>query len=508
MPNSKWQPPVGQTSIPSYFSQSNLIRSNLKVIKFGRIILKIIAKYNITPKYVFNQLTLGCPILTLDIFLISCRTRLGLSKQCFQNKDLRDTFALINNSKTTINVGEFTSFLILIQKLDEKRKSNVASLLTSETCLIHNNGNISSSFASSSSSSTQSKHHISSNISSKITQTGSNVAINENLVLDFRYSIHGVQVFTIPFYGTWRILARAAHGGDFAMQEGGHPAECCVSISCLIPGQTFIIGVGEEGHLGGGGGATFVALLDKGVSIYDHDKTARLLLIMGGGGGAGFRDGVEASCHKKGEAGLNEEVENPLMIMRNSSEDQQQHHEQAKQKEEKNEDTKQENDEKKETKEKKKGGSRGRGLRYESLKDGSKQCLISSIHRFASKVRYGGRMGGGDAATAFSLSSANTGPVTDPNDFTFLAGGGGGGGYKGGEGGAFAGGGGGSFIDRSIMKVEFFRISTQKKKRNIVDDGGNGGGGGGGDDGTNIGNGLVELSISERIYKGTETLSS
>eukprot|EP00615_Pteridomonas_danica_P012695 CAMPEP_0114360756 /NCGR_PEP_ID=MMETSP0101-20121206/24098_1 /TAXON_ID=38822 ORGANISM="Pteridomonas danica, Strain PT" /NCGR_SAMPLE_ID=MMETSP0101 /ASSEMBLY_ACC=CAM_ASM_000211 /LENGTH=318 /DNA_ID=CAMNT_0001505143 /DNA_START=553 /DNA_END=1509 /DNA_ORIENTATION=+ len=310
--------------------------------------------------------------------------------------------------------------------------------------------------------------------------------------MEFRCTMHGLQYFTIPFYGTWRILCRGAFGGNFAMQQGGKPAEFCGHISSLIPGQTLVLGVGEGGHLGGGGGASFVAVLDKGLTINDEDAHARLLVIVGGGGGAGFLDGVEASCHKKSENSINGE---PNKVT----------DEVTKTNNENNANNDNDNENRiHESKPVRKGGHRGKGIQYETASDGSKVCSMKSLHKFAKKVRYGGMMGGGNAADAFSLSGLKTGPVMEPADFTFLAGSGGGGGYRGGEGGALAGAGGGSFVDRSIIKTEFFRISTanwncdneniaeksiEKTHEKKIENG------------LFHGNGMIELSIPQRIYQ-------
>jgi len=35
----------------------------------------------------------------------------------------------------------------------------------------------------------------------------------------------GLQFFTLPFSGVWRLYACGGYGGNFAMQEGGHPAQ-------------------------------------------------------------------------------------------------------------------------------------------------------------------------------------------------------------------------------------------------------------------------------------------
>jgi hypothetical protein len=446
-----WEPHSGQEAIPAYFSQSNLIKSNVKVVNFGRLMLRIVDEQKVTPRYIFDQLALNCPILTCDIFLTSCRTRLNLPKRLFSDKDLRDTFALMNREKNTVNSREFHSFLILVQRLDEPRRSNtvsklaraVTSSMSSSIEVALKPPNSCNEKSLSSSQSHQQK--------SKVSQLNKNtVAINENFKIDFRYTLNGIQLFTIPYYGNWRILARGAYGGNVAMQHGGKPAECCACIDTLEPGQTLIIAVGEGGHMGGGGGASFVALLDKGVSITDFEKYATLLLIMGGGGGAGFCDGVEATCSKTSMKGLHAEKATEEV--------------------------------------KSKGGSNGKGLNSKTLKNGTKIVSIKSILSFVKKQRYGGLVGGGDAADAFSLTCPKSGPVLSPTEFTFLAGGGGGGGYRGGEGGTIGGGGGSSYIDTRAMKqVDFFRVVTSERdeKENLA------------------GNGFVELSIDQRIYKAS-----
>jgi len=44
----------------------------------------------------------------------------------------------------------------------------------------------------------------------------------------------GLQFFTLPFTGLWRLYARGGYGGNFAMQEGGHPAQVPLRFSLLL----------------------------------------------------------------------------------------------------------------------------------------------------------------------------------------------------------------------------------------------------------------------------------
>lgn len=112
----------------------------------------------------------------------------------------------------------------------------------------------------------------------------------------------GIQYWTVPAEGNYRITASGAEGGDGSVTAGGKGAVIEATIP-LEAGEVLAILVGQEGESGsgaaGGGGGTFVV---RGVSTP--------LLIAGGGGSGGgdyqnSYNGVNGSTHTQGTYSTN-----------------------------------------------------------------------------------------------------------------------------------------------------------------------------------------------------------
>lgn len=100
----------------------------------------------------------------------------------------------------------------------------------------------------------------------------------------------GIQSFTLPATGTWRITAVGAEGGDGQTSAvlGGRGASVTAEFS-LSAGDVVRIAVGQMGQDGGdagggGGGGSYVALADN----------TPLIVAGGGGGGAHLDAGLHA----------------------------------------------------------------------------------------------------------------------------------------------------------------------------------------------------------------------
>ncbi len=105
---------------------------------------------------------------------------------------------------------------------------------------------------------------------------------------------NGIQYWTVPYTGTYRVTAAGAQGYN-AGSQGGYGAVMRGDLS-LTAGQKLKILVGQQGTLkvsyGGGGGGTFVAT-----------DTNTALIVAGGGGGYDNRYAYCADMH--GTSGLN-----------------------------------------------------------------------------------------------------------------------------------------------------------------------------------------------------------
>ena len=100
---------------------------------------------------------------------------------------------------------------------------------------------------------------------------------------------NGIQTWTVPATGTYRIVAKGAQGAPYSATAGGVGAVIQGDFS-LTQGQTIKILVGQtarppaarSGRNGSGGGGTFVVK-----SNVSTPSTADILVIAGGGGGCG-----------------------------------------------------------------------------------------------------------------------------------------------------------------------------------------------------------------------------
>jgi len=90
----------------------------------------------------------------------------------------------------------------------------------------------------------------------------------------------GIQSWTVPFSGTFRIIAKGASGGNGRITNGGFGTQIQGDFN-LVQGSIIKIVVGQQGqdgsYNGGGGGGTYVM-----------DNSNSALVIAGGGGGGGY----------------------------------------------------------------------------------------------------------------------------------------------------------------------------------------------------------------------------
>ncbi|NDB82166.1 MAG: hypothetical protein EB127_05405 [Alphaproteobacteria bacterium] len=122
----------------------------------------------------------------------------------------------------------------------------------------------------------------------------------------FNVPVQGIQLWTVPKTGIYRITAAGARGGKshFANLEGGFGAQIIADIS-LTKNETIAIVVGQEGRdrsnvsgatfLGGGGGG--------GTFVYNNTTTTYYVVAGGGGGAASTRTGIltnQNTAHGRG----------------------------------------------------------------------------------------------------------------------------------------------------------------------------------------------------------------
>jgi hypothetical protein len=96
-------------------------------------------------------------------------------------------------------------------------------------------------------------------------------------------SINGIQEWTVPRTGTYRIEAYGA--GQWSTRQGGYGARVRGDFS-LTQGEVVRILVGQRGNNGGGAGGTFV-------TRPPHNTNASILVVAGGGGG-GHSNGFQS----------------------------------------------------------------------------------------------------------------------------------------------------------------------------------------------------------------------
>lgn len=118
--------------------------------------------------------------------------------------------------------------------------------------------------------------------------TTGNTWINDN---SFFTSNAGVQLWTVPRSGTYRVLARGAQGGPFAANAGGVGAviqgDFLITkgtVLRVLVGQTATIASGRLYRDSPGGGGSFVVRNPSSGNPSVND----ILVIAGGGGGTGF----------------------------------------------------------------------------------------------------------------------------------------------------------------------------------------------------------------------------
>jgi hypothetical protein len=130
---------------------------------------------------------------------------------------------------------------------------------------------------------------------------------------EFFNTTNGIQLWTVPTNGTYRIEAWGARGGNNASRLGGLGARMRGDI-ILQQGEVIRILVGQQGTDGastcsgfGGGGGTFVVKNTVG-----NPTTSDILVIAGGGGGGGNgaieqgrKNGVTTNNGNTGDGSVN-----------------------------------------------------------------------------------------------------------------------------------------------------------------------------------------------------------
>jgi hypothetical protein len=115
----------------------------------------------------------------------------------------------------------------------------------------------------------------------------------------FNMTNNGVQLWTVPASGVYRIEAAGARGGDTSTRFGR--GAIMRGDFNLIEGETIAILVGQQGgdtQAGGGGGGTFIA---RGSNM----SSGTLLMAAGGGGGYGSSSGQNGIGGQVGTSGTN-----------------------------------------------------------------------------------------------------------------------------------------------------------------------------------------------------------
>ena len=87
----------------------------------------------------------------------------------------------------------------------------------------------------------------------------------------------GIQEWTVPASGTYRVEAFGAEGGAGSAQSGGAGAKVIGEFN-LSKSEEINILIGQKGNDGGGGGGTYV-------TKSPHNTSSSILLVAGGGGG-------------------------------------------------------------------------------------------------------------------------------------------------------------------------------------------------------------------------------
>ncbi len=140
------------------------------------------------------------------------------------------------------------------------------------------------------------------------TATGANGPSRANLLAAYNTSTYpwlndtqyfnetgGIQEWTVPSNGTYRIEAQGARGGDGNNGSGGAGARIITDIDLSINDKLRIL-VGQHGGdrgsgsnlTGAGGGGTFVT---KYVATLSSTQQSDIIVIAGGGGGSGSASG-------------------------------------------------------------------------------------------------------------------------------------------------------------------------------------------------------------------------
>lgn len=225
-------------------------------------------------------------------------------------------------------------------------------------------------------------------------------------------SVQGIQIWTVPRTGTYRIETLGAKGGDGTRAVGGNGARMIGNFN-LTQGQKLRVLVGQMGTAntilnGGGGGGTFV-MRETG------SLTSDILVIAGGGGAGGFLEGSTvsgATTADPSQAGWNG---NNRVTLANG-----------------------------------RSGANG-GLCQDGSGGGGGGLIGNGGSSLQSTATTAGKGGNSFINGAIGATSDQSGPMNGgfggggSGDWNYWTGGGGGGGYSGGSGGYYYGmGGGGS----------------------------------------------------------------
>ena len=121
----------------------------------------------------------------------------------------------------------------------------------------------------------------------------------------------GIQIWTVPFDGTYKIEACGAEGGESAGQDGGYGARIIGNFE-LVKGELIKILVGQKGEdengstFGqGGGGGTFVVRSP-------YNTLAVIAVIAGGGGGANGDSAHDRGWNRGGNGTTNNSGTNEI----------------------------------------------------------------------------------------------------------------------------------------------------------------------------------------------------
>jgi hypothetical protein len=122
----------------------------------------------------------------------------------------------------------------------------------------------------------------------------------------YNVPIQGIQLWTVPKSGTYRITAAGARGGKSHSSnlEGGFGAQIIADIS-LVKNDKIAIVVGQEGEDRSNAGVTYQGAAGGGGSfVYDNTTSTFYIVAGGGGGAASTRNNLltnQTTAHGKGD---------------------------------------------------------------------------------------------------------------------------------------------------------------------------------------------------------------